>query len=152
MAYFVTGATGFIGRHLVERLLERVAEQAVAEVVPVGLSHHPHQRGVALLAAERREVVLADERVTGQTQQGQVERLVNVPGDPGQERVGHRPVEHRVAVGGARERVQAQLRRAPTQRRAGRQRDRDPEEDIEAAGAVDGGRARRERRRQSTNS
>ena len=23
MAYFVTGATGFIGRHLVERLLER---------------------------------------------------------------------------------------------------------------------------------
>ena len=26
MAYFVTGATGFIGRHLVERLLERDGE------------------------------------------------------------------------------------------------------------------------------
>ena len=26
MTYFVTGATGFIGRHLVERLLEREGE------------------------------------------------------------------------------------------------------------------------------
>ena len=45
--------------------------------------------------------MLADQRVVAQAQQVQVERLVDVPGGAGQERVGHRPVDHRVAVGAA---------------------------------------------------
>ena len=49
-------------------------------------------------AAERREVVLAVERVAGQPHGPQVERRGDVPGRGGQERVGHRPVEHGVAV------------------------------------------------------
>ena len=56
-------------------------------------------------AAEGGEVVLADERVAGQLHAPQVERRLDVPRRAGQERVGHRPVQHRVAVGPPRGRV-----------------------------------------------
>ena len=52
-------------------------------------------------AAERREVVLAVERVAGQPHGRQVEGSLDVPGRGGREGVGHRPVEHRVAVAAA---------------------------------------------------
>ena len=40
MAYFVTGATGFIGRHLVERLLTR--EGTIYVLVPAALASAPN--------------------------------------------------------------------------------------------------------------
>ena len=50
------------------------------------------------LAAERGEVVLAEERVGAEAQQREVERFGDPPRGAGEERVGRRPVDDRVAV------------------------------------------------------
>ena len=65
------------------------AQDAVAEVVPAGRPDPPdhHRLGPvdALgLAAERREVVLADERVARRDHRPQVERFGHLPDEPGQ--------------------------------------------------------------------
>ncbi len=80
------------------------AQHPVAEVGPRRRPHAPHERRLGPVlqlgaTAERREVVLADEGIAAQPQRGQVERLLDEPGAVGHERVGHRPVEDRVAVG-----------------------------------------------------
>ena len=63
------------------------------------LEHAAHRRrSLRTLAAERREVVLADERIGGEPQRAQVERLRDPPREAVAERIGHRPVDDRVAV------------------------------------------------------
>ena len=76
-----------------------VAQHAVALVDPARLEHAPRRRrSFRALAAERREVVLADERIGAQAQRAQVERLGHPPREAVAERIGHGPVEDRVAV------------------------------------------------------
>jgi copper transport protein len=70
---------------------------------PAGVDDPASERrwrdGAALvLLAEGGEVVLADERITRQHHRVQVERLGHPPGRRREERVGHRPVEHGVAI------------------------------------------------------
>ncbi len=43
--------------------------------------------------------MLAEERVAGEGQQLEVERVGHMPGEAGQERVWYRPVDHGVPVG-----------------------------------------------------
>ena len=80
-------------------------------------------------AAERREVVLADERVAPEAQHGEVERGGDAPGGGGQERIGHGAVEDRVPVG-------ARAGREPGVERRGHDR-RVPHHDLGARTAVD---------------
>ena len=101
--------------------LDLEAQHAVAEVGPAGPAHPPHERHRLLAGrglgppAERAEVVLAEERVARQREQLDVERRRHVPRRGGEERIGHRPVEHGVAVGaaGGRE-AGVEVRRRPT--------------------------------------
>ena len=60
MAYFVTGATGFIGRHLVERLLER--EGDIHVLVREGSQERLERarRALGRGAAERIKPVVGD--------------------------------------------------------------------------------------------
>ena len=85
--------------------LDLEPEHPVAQVVPPGRVDGAHEAAVGHLAAERGEVVLADERIAGQAQPGQVERRRDVPGRGGQERIGHGSIQHGVAVAPVRRRV-----------------------------------------------
>ena len=64
-------------------------------------------------AAEGGEVVLAEERVAGQASSSRSSGLGHVPRGAGEERIGHRPVQHRVAVGAARAEKRASKSRRP---------------------------------------
>jgi hypothetical protein len=84
------------------------AQHPVAHVGPARPVHVAYQRGIrapatalAGLAAERREVVLTHQRVATQPQQLDLQGLGDVPRNPGEEGIGHRPVHDGVPVGAA---------------------------------------------------
>ena len=79
--------------------LDVKTEEAVAEVDPAGVVNLADEGRVGLgQPAERGEVVLADHRVARQRQGAAIERRHHVPRRPGQKGIGHRAVEHGVAV------------------------------------------------------
>ncbi len=73
-------------------------QQVVSEVIPRSGEHGAYQRLVGHLPAERREVVLADEGITGEPHPSEIERRRHVPRRRGEERIGHGPVQHPVAI------------------------------------------------------
>ena len=68
---------------------------------PSGGAYQPHQRAVARPAAEGGEVVLAEQMGSGGVHGRHVERLGDMPRDPGQERVRCLGIEHQVLVDAA---------------------------------------------------
>ena len=95
--------------HLVaeRRGLDLEAQHPLLQVGPPGPAHPPHQRhgSVSGTALGRRQNALKScSPISGshaRREQLEVERGRDVPGRRGQERVGHGPVQHRVAVGAA---------------------------------------------------
>jgi hypothetical protein len=88
--------------------LDLEAQHAVAHVGPACAAHLADQRGLCALAvampglaAERREVVLPDQRIAAQPQQLDGQWVRDMPGQPGEERIGLGPVDDCVAVGAA---------------------------------------------------
>ena len=80
----------------------RLLGRRPAQPGPPGVDHPPVDRvvgrGARNPAAEGPEVVLAEERVGCRRHRPQVERVGHLPGQAGQQGVGHRGVDHQVAV------------------------------------------------------
>ena len=85
------------------RAVDLEAEHPVPQVAPVGSGDPTHQRDLGTVAAlgastERREIVLADQGIAGQTHRCKIERVADPPHGLGEERARHRGVEHLEAI------------------------------------------------------